>query len=324
MAALSQEREYFSERVFIGNGGPLNMVTRMFAPKFKLLFLIFLISSSSQANAQVPKEVRDLFNSNNRILSSPPKTIRSDRKTPTQSLFASGKKVFANLQKRFQTKKTAPIIPDQIRNQNSSSNFQGSRVVEVLTKRKTKAQKTQSPEKTFNQSEFHHDLRTNYRSNGMNKVSFNGKRFVGLGLIAAGSYGIFGAELDIKLKEKSSIGIGYGTGMSFNSFGAYVRQYFGGNYTVSPFFQLGYSHWHMKRSPRNSKEITPSFLTKRFLAEKNGKYTDNKRAHLLYPAIGVLFQTKSGLALSLNGQYFVSLSDFSGALFGSMGFHYYF
>lgn len=164
--------------------------------------------------------------------------------------------------------------------------------------------------------------RNDRHQSGLRDTAFDGERIFGVGFMGAGSYGIFGAEVDLGIEKDWSIGLGIGTGMTYSTWSTYVRRYFKQG-KVNTFFQVGYANWFLSKVPSGGDEVLPSFLSKRFFTD-DGVNLVRKRAHLLYPGLGVLFQHDSGLAALAMLQYLVSIDGFNGALFGGLGLYYYF
>lgn len=151
---------------------------------------------------------------------------------------------------------------------------------------------------------------------------YSGDRTFGLGFLGAGAYGVFGAEVDFGVTRDWSAGFGVGTGMSYSTWGAHGRYYFQ-NARWSPLVEVGYAQWHLGRAPVDGSAVLPSHLTK-ILFAPNGRLRDSSTAHVIYPGMGVLYQHRSGLAAIAELQYFISATNFTGALFGTMGAYFYF
>ena len=161
------------------------------------------------------------------------------------------------------------------------------------------------------------------RQERLGTYAFSGRRVFGVGFVGAGPYGIFGAEADFSFGNDWSGGIGIGTGMAYSSWGFHARHYFQkGNLT--PYFQAGYANWTLNRNPYRESEVYPVYLGERFLQNKDGSFKVQEHVHLIYPALGVLFQSESGLAFTMQIQYLISALDFNGALAGGFGLHFYF
>ena len=149
-------------------------------------------------------------------------------------------------------------------------------------------------------------------------------RVFGLGFVGAGAYGVFGGEVEFDFGQRWAGGFGLGTGIDYSSWGLYSRYYLREE-RIRTFLQMGYANWYMGKVPPRGQEVAPSFITNRFFEKTaSGGFKADNRAHIVYPGIGVFFQQSDGLAAMVQLQYFISATDFSGALFGSLGVYYYF
>ncbi len=147
---------------------------------------------------------------------------------------------------------------------------------------------------------------------------------LGLGFVGAGAYGLFGAELELALTPQWSAGFGIGTGLSYSTWGAYTRFYFSGRESLQAYGQFGYSNWHVGKANSDVADIRPAYLSERFLQDEGGDVPPDATAHLVYPAIGVLYQHRDGLAFGAQLMYFISATSFQGAPGGALSFYYYF
>lgn len=170
-------------------------------------------------------------------------------------------------------------------------------------------------------TDYYQQLREKKRSRGV--PAFDGERVFGIGFRGAGAYGIFGAEFELGIDENLGFGLGIGTGMSYSAWASHLRYYFKSKGRVNTFFQAGYANWFLGKVPDDVLEIRPFYLGERFF-ETDGALAI-KRVHIMYPAVGVLFQHESGLAAELLLQYLINLSGgLNGALYGGFGWSYYF
>lgn len=160
------------------------------------------------------------------------------------------------------------------------------------------------------------------RSRRHGREAADDQRIVSLGLVGAGAYGIFGAELEFVFSPQWSGGLGIGTGMAYSSWGVFSRYSFKSG-PLTPFFQMGYAHWQVAGKPAADEKVQPGYLAERFLSDKDG-IIPNGSAHIIYPGLGVLFQHPSGIGVMAQLQYFVSAPSFQGAPAGSFGFYYSF
>jgi len=165
-------------------------------------------------------------------------------------------------------------------------------------------------------------LRSSRRRKSSSRDFDSSARVLGLGLVGAGAYGIFGAELEFVFSPEWSGGLGIGTGMSYSTWGVFSRYFFKPG-AFSPFLQMGYAHWQVPGTLGEGERVQPGYLAERFLSDKNG-IKSNASAHIIYPGLGVLFQHPSGLGVMAQLQYFISAPSFQGAPAGSFGFLYSF
>lgn len=256
----------------------------------------------------LPPDVSKIFDKSKRRYDRPPSSLRSSKKNPEVKYFSgnnsSNRGVSSNEEIQVET------MP-----------YQGSDNLEVMEPIESDEETRSAP--FTNTDDTYTGDRNVRRESSLSEYGFSGKRVFGVGFVGAGSYGIFGAEADFGFTEDWSGGFGIGTGMAYSTWGFHARKYFhSGNLT--PYFQMGYASWYLGRDPYRAEEVYPIYLGEQFLQDKNGALKVRKRVHLIYPAIGVLFQSQSGLAFSMQLQYLISALDFKGALAGAFGLHFYF
>ncbi len=233
-----------------------------------------------------------IFDKRNRVLSPPPKSLRSDSEQIDYRLATEAERLESGPEANPATRQP----------------------VNEQKKKRGDAQQSSYRPRTGSWRE---------PSTKVSEYSFSGKRVFGVGLVGAGAYGVFGAEVDFTLNRDWSFGMGLGTGMNYSSWGMHSR-YFLQQGSLNTFFQFGYANWFLGRTSSRNEDILPNYLANRFFKSENGVFDESQGAHLVYPGMGVLFQYESGLATTLMVQYLINARDFSGALFGSAGFFYYF
>jgi len=255
----------------------------------------------------VPEDVSRIFDKSQRQLSSPPASLRSNQ-TSSDSRYFSG---VDRLNRRVGS------VQDQ-----SAPAEEGDLEVSTPVQAPPQARPVNAPDsKVVIIREG--SGREERRQEKMGTYGFDGRRVFGVGFVGAGSYGIFGAEADFSFGNDWSGGIGIGTGMAYATWGFHARHYFqSGNLT--PYFQAGYANWTLHRDPYRESEVYPVYLGEQFLQKKDGSFKVRESVHLIYPALGVLFQSQSGLAFTMQLQYLISALDFKGALAGGFGLHLYF
>lgn len=272
---------------------------------YKTIGLVSLVALVPRVHA-VPSDVSRIFDKSQRQLSSPPSSLRSNQ-TSGDSRYFSGVdrlnrrvgsvQAQANPAPQSDLEVSEPVqAPPQARPVNPDS--------KVVIVREGSGREERREQK-------------------LGTYGFDGRRVFGVGFVGAGSYGIFGAEADFSFGNDWSGGIGIGTGMAYASWGFHARHYFQtGNLT--PYFQAGYANWTLHRDPYRESEVYPVYLGEQFLQNKDGSFKVRESVHLIYPALGVLFQSQSGLAFTMQLQYLISALDFKGALAGGFGIHLYF
>ncbi|MBS1985473.1 MAG: hypothetical protein JST16_15010 [Bdellovibrionales bacterium] len=260
----------------------------------QLLFWASALVMPSMAHA-VSSQTAQIFNKENRELEPPPKTLRANSEEASLRFREGSSRIARKVAKNDESEASASLEPSTIEipeTRTVTAPYDG-----AYTRPRSTARR---------------------KSNG-----YSGDRFFGLGFMAAGAYGIFGAEVDFTLAPDWSAGFGLGTGMSYNTWAAHARHFFmRGRW--SPMLEAGYAQWSVGKIPANKEGVMPGYLSQRFFENADGQIPTARSAYLLYPGIGVLYQHESGLAGIMELQYFVNASDFSGALYGTFGMYYFF
>jgi hypothetical protein len=275
-------------------------------------FLIFSALVTLQAQA-LPEDVSKIFDKNQRRLSDPPSALRSDS-TSSDSRYFSGME---------RLKQSLGAEGKEDRGPTATEDLEVVEPITPFNAPQAAPQDSSSRIVIVRDGVGSGEIRSEKRAARLSEYGFHGDRIFGVGFVGAGAYGIFGAEVDFGFGNDWSGGFGIGTGMAYATWGLHARKVFHkGNLT--PYFQWGYANWFMSRDPFREAEIYPLYLGERFLQEKSGDYRAGKRVHLIYPALGLLYQSESGLAFMMHLQYLISVLDFKGALAGSFGLHFYF
>ncbi len=245
-------------------------------------------------------QVMRIFSKDRRLIAAPPRTLLADRRP-------SGAK-----QKKYKDLEVSTKPEDE----SDVEKIEEQPVSEPYSKkahRKKKVESEDQAERTQNEG-------------NEEKASTGGRhhqRTFGVGLVGGGAYGVFGGEVDFRIADQWSGGFGVGTGMSYSTWGIQSRYFFSEG-AFSPFTQMGYASWYLERISHTGEKVKPEYLANRFFGDKNGKLTEDSRLHLIYGGIGVLYQAASGVAASLQLQYFIHLQGFEGGLYGAFGMYYYF
>lgn len=295
--------------------------------KFVIALAFFVTIPSGQARSAYSDKVNRIFDKRQRTLDAPPRSLRADRKPstpaasprfpaadsePGSTVMASGKEVPSGPSDGG-TVNPATALPAPPRNIETESRMEKLDFQPVAPLGRPRP---------VPQTSYMERNRSAIRSDKLSSVAFSGERVFGIGFVGGAQYGVFGAEIDFKVDESWSAGFGWGTGMSYSTWGLHARRYLHRG-TFSTFMKFGYANWHLGQVPRDGENVSPQFLVKRFLGV-DGNLVLNKTAHLVYPSIGIDYQHESGIAFHALLQYLVGVSDFSGALYAGAGFFYYF
>ncbi len=246
----------------------------------------------------------EILNRSNRTFDLPPKSLKADKEN-----------------KEFRVKAEAARVENGLKSEEDNS-------IAVPTKSLTTTLPSETDYENLDSSSSTTTTRS-LKSKIKNRdalrrgYGFSGERVFGVGFVGAGAYGIFAGEMDVAVSDNFSVGLGLGTGMSYSTWGLYGRYYLKQG-ELNSFFQFGYANWYMGKAPSSPEDLAPGYLASRFFLDQQGNLPETLRVHLAYPAIGVLYQHSSGLAMTGQLQYLINLQDFFGGLAGALGFHYYF
>ncbi len=263
-----------------------------------LLSSVFATLGSAHFAMATTARAAEILNKKNRVFEPPSKNLKADRES-----------------KEFRYKAEAQRVENGLRNQPASESMTAGFATESDFENLDSSSTTTSSKSLRAKMKNRDSIRRGY--------GFSGERVFGVGFVGAGAYGIFAGEVDVAVNDSFSIGAGLGTGMSYSTWGLYGRMFLKQG-PLSSFFQFGYSNWFMGKAPNNAEDLAPYYLTKRFFLSENGELPESLRIHLAYPAVGILYQHESGLAMTAQLQYLINMQDFFGGIAGSLGFHYYF
>jgi len=283
-------------------------VSRFQLPSRRCLGVAVFAALFPSLTHAVPEDVARIFDKSQRQLESPPAMLRSNESSSDSRYFSGVQR----LNRRVGAVEEAPESTE------ATSDLEVSAPVQAPASSRP-APAPESRVVIVREGSG----REERRQQRLGNYAFDGRRVFGVGFVGAGSYGIFGAEADFSFGNSWSGGIGIGTGMAYSSWGFHARHYFqSGNLT--PYLQAGYANWTLQRDPHRESEVYPVYLGERFLQNEDGSFKVRKSVHLVYPALGILFQSQSGLAFTMQLQYLISALDFNGALAGGFGLHFYF
>lgn len=124
-------------------------------------------------------------------------------------------------------------------------------------------------------------------------IQMRQKKRVGVGIIAAGAYGLLGFQLDLNISSATSLLTGIGLGEGFQTFNLSMKRYLYGK-SFWPYLGFGYSRWFSTGKKREHiNETVPSFLSEKMLSEKTkkkGYFSED----IVYPSIGLQFVQMTG------------------------------
>ena len=266
----------------------------------KILVLVGSVAGLAEA-ANLNQRAAEVFDKRNRVMEPPPKALKANAESKDLRLKSEVERVERGLQ-------TAAETQPEVQNVTPLNEIQEN-------------ERRYDPQKS---SRANLAAKFKSRDSLRRGKGFSGDRIFGLGFVGAGAYGIFATEIDFGINDDFAIGGGVGTGMSYSTWGLHGRFYLRQGEEINTFLQFGYANWFLGRAPSNEQELAPSYLAQRFFLDRYGRLSGNQRIHLIYPAIGVLYQHESGLAMTGQLQYLINMRDFFGGIAGSLGFHYYF
>lgn len=158
--------------------------------------------------------------------------------------------------------------------------------------------------------------------------SFWSQRKVGVGMAAAGTYGLLGATIGFHFHPQWSVDLGYGGGSHFQAFGFRVKKMLLLSSPLNPYFGVGFHRWQRGTTrPFNPNDVSPGYVANRFM-------DDGQRARgeidekLMHGSVGIQYTFTNGpwmgYALFLEALLLVSVEDLDSAPTASLGFNYFF
>lgn len=158
--------------------------------------------------------------------------------------------------------------------------------------------------------------------------SFWSQRKVGLGVSAAGTYGLLGGVVAINFHPQWSTELGFGGGSHFQSFGFRVKKMLLLSSPLNPYIGLGFHRWQRGTTrPFDSNEISPDYVARQFMDDddKARGVIDEK---LIHGSLGIQYTFTSGewvgYGFFLEALFLMSVEDFDSTPTASLGFNYFF
>lgn len=151
-------------------------------------------------------------------------------------------------------------------------------------------------------------------------------RRVGLGLMAGGLAGIFGADLEINFTQQTGILGGAGYSTDFRSLFLGIKHRFYGE-DFSLYGTGGMARWFANGSDHDVGKTTPGFVADRFLSDterRRGEFNEN----LIFAGVGLqYFKARGAWAGSSLYAEVVGLVDLDDLVFApnaALGYRFYF
>jgi hypothetical protein len=157
---------------------------------------------------------------------------------------------------------------------------------------------------------------------------FWSKRKMGIGIVAAGAYGLIGSTISIHFHPQWSVDLGFGGGSHFQSFGFRIKKMLLLSSPLNPYFAFGFQRWQRGSTrPMNAEDISPGYISKNFLSDEERKQgLINEK--LVQGALGIQYTITQGdwigYGFFIEGLFLVSVEDFSSAPTASFGMNYFF
>lgn len=153
------------------------------------------------------------------------------------------------------------------------------------------------------------------------------KRRVGVGLTAAGQWGVLGANIELNFTPESSFLTGFGGGGRYSSFIMSYKRLLGGK-NLTPYYSVGYSKWYSHSdSQRPIGNMTPAFLKSKYLSAeeiRSGRFSKD----FITPTIGIQHtQTHGsymGAGFFAEVTFLIGFERLSPTPTGALGSIYYF
>lgn len=143
---------------------------------------------------------------------------------------------------------------------------------------------------------------------------------VGLGISAGGPLSIVGVELDVNVMPELSVGVGYGTGIDYQTLMSKARFFLLESW-LAPYVGGGLARWWTGGT--KEKRLAPAVLANKFLTSADDPAAGFD-AWLLYPCVGLQLLHRTGFAVFAELEYLFRLPALGHGLYAGTGLHWYF
>lgn len=158
--------------------------------------------------------------------------------------------------------------------------------------------------------------------------SFWSQHKVGVGMQAAGAYGVIGGVIGIHFHPQWSVDLGFGGGTHFQSFGVRVKKLLLLSSPLNPYFGFGFNRWYRNENrPFNSKDISPGFVESKLMSDEDKRLgrVDEK---LIHGALGLQYVFTQGqmmgYGLFVEVVLLMDIEELVSVPTASVGFNYFF
>ena len=151
---------------------------------------------------------------------------------------------------------------------------------------------------------------------------------MGLGITAAGVYGLIGGTVSILFHPQWSLDLGFGGGSHFQSFGFRVKKMLFLSSPLNPYLGLGFHRWQRPSSQSfNPSQVSPTLWAREFMSDRD-LLSSRIDESLIHGSLGVQYVWTSGdwkgYGVFMEALALMSVEDLHTAPTGSLGFIYFF
>lgn len=158
--------------------------------------------------------------------------------------------------------------------------------------------------------------------------SFWSKRKIGVGVAAAGAYGLMGGTVSIHFHPEWSVDLGFGGGSHFQSFGFRIKQTWMKSSALTPYWGVGFQRWQRSTDrPFDGGAVSPGYVASQFM-EDDDRRNSIINEQLVHGSLGLQYVFVNGdwagYGVFIEAVYLLSVEDFDSAPTASLGFNYFF